>query len=239
MDIILDVRQEFFPVVVSNEVFQLAAFFYDARRLFVKSEPVLAHDEPVPRSLFGNGNIVDSRHFSAVRFGEFLDGIVTFVDRFEIIGRIFFDIFGQIPDHAVGNALFYAARISGADLHVAYEHYVVILIVARPHLLNVVIHAVRIFDFDARALFEFLINAELVVACVSADDFERQENLYGIRIFRFLARARRSDDTERQQYAHDNADKFSFHLCFLLLFTRSAVEFVYDRRHLRAGNFHD
>ena len=213
VEVVLDVGEVGFPIVVSDGIDDLLPFLDDTLCLLIGAEPILAHDEAVPGALFLHGNAVDARILAAVRLGELLHGRIASLNGLEVIGRTLFHVGGEIPDDAVRNALLDAAGIARTHLHIADDHDIVVLVIARPHLLDVVIHAVGVLHLDARALFEFLIDGELVVARISVDDFEGQEDLDVVEIFfDVLAACRSACDAERDDRAQCNAKYLVFHL---------------------------
>ena len=213
VQILLDIGKEGLPIVIGDGIDDFRPLFDDALRLLPCTQPILAHDEAVPGALFLHGNAVDARILAAVRLGELLHGRIASLNGLEVIGRTLFHVGGEIPDDAVRNALLDAAGIARTHLHIADDHDIVVLVIARPHLLDVVIHAVGVLHLDARALFEFLIDGELVVARISVDDFEGQEDLDVVEIFfDVLAACRSACDAERDDRAQCNAKYLVFHL---------------------------
>ena len=182
VEIVFYIREIAFPIVVGDEVLQFRVFLDDSARFLVHSQPILAHDKPVPGPLFGRRNAVDADTLPAVRLRKFLDAGIAFAYGGQIVGHTLVHVGRHIPKHAVGNALFHAAGIPRAHLNVADHHDVVFRIVARPHLLNVAVNAVYVIDLHPRDFFQLLIDGELIIARISVGNFTGDEHREGVEI---------------------------------------------------------
>ena len=217
VQILLDIGKEGLPIVIGDGIDDFRPLFDDALRLLPCAQPVLAHDEAVPGTLFLHGNAVDARILAAVRLGELLHGRIASFDGLEVVGRTLLHVGGEIPDDAVRDPLLNAAGIARTHLHIADDHDVVVLVVARPHLLDVVVHAVGVLHLHARALFELLIDGELTVTRIAVHDLERQKDLDGVKVlFHLFTACCRADHADRDDRAQCDTKYLVFHR-FLLI----------------------